>query len=219
MAHSDETLRIKKIEAEIANQERLIALLSERLGSPIWYHSGKQHVGFRYLKPDWKHFCLLKAVRAVSGLNACLKLIEGGFSQEICVLLRTIVESTSHIDFVVAGVSDGDLSEEQAKYVNSYFADFKRNEVSDFGRPGIRQQQVHKAVGAEMDLSIKNTAEAQAFARVDSAKLMSNVYLTLSNYVHARYPETMDLYGGDPAHFHLAGMRGTPKDFENLDAL
>lgn len=29
----------------------------------------------------------------------------------------------------------------------------------------------------------------------------------------------MDLYGGIPAHFHLRGMRGTPKDAENLETL
>jgi hypothetical protein len=29
----------------------------------------------------------------------------------------------------------------------------------------------------------------------------------------------MDLYGGIPGHFHLRGMRGTPKDAENLAAI
>jgi hypothetical protein len=44
----------------------------------------------------------------------------------------------------------------------------------------------------------------------------SNVYLSFSNYVHGKYLEAMDLYGGRPAHFHLRGMGGTPKDAENL---
>ena len=48
---------------------------------------------------------------------------------------------------------------------------------------------------------------------------MSNVYLIFSNYVHGRYPETMDLYGGVPGHFHLNGMSDTPKDGENLESL
>jgi hypothetical protein len=37
--------------------------------------------------------------------------------------------------------------------------------------------------------------------------------------VHGKYPETMDLYGGAPGRFHLSGMRGTPKDLENLQML
>ena len=44
----------------------------------------------------------------------------------------------------------------------------------------------------------------------------TDIYLAYSNYVHAKYPEVMDLYGGEPGRFHLDGMRGTPKDGENF---
>jgi hypothetical protein len=44
--------------------------------------------------------------------------------------------------------------------------------------------------------------------------LLSNVYLTFSNYVHAKYPEAMDMYGGNPGQFHVRGMTGTSKDEE-----
>jgi hypothetical protein len=54
---------------------------------------------------------------------------------------------------------------------------------------------------------------------VPAAVRYSNVYLEFSNYVHAKYPEVMDLYGGKPGHFHVRGMRGTPKDAENLQTL
>ena len=49
--------------------------------------------------------------------------------------------------------------------------------------------------------------------------MYSNIYLTYSNYVHAKYPEVMDLYGGVPGRFHLDGMRGTSKDDENLQII
>ena len=52
--------------------------------------------------------------------------------------------------------------------------------------------------------------------RVPAERMYSTVYLTYSNYVHAKYPEVMDLYGGKPGHFHLDGMLGTSKDDENL---
>jgi hypothetical protein len=48
------------------------------------------------------------------------------------------------------------------------------------------------------------------------AKLLSNIYLNFSNYVHGRYPEAMDMFGGEPPKFHLRGMGGTPKDDENF---
>jgi hypothetical protein len=45
------------------------------------------------------------------------------------------------------------------------------------------------------------------------------VYRIFSNYVHGKYPEIMDLYGGRPGRFHLRGMSNTPKDLENLATL
>ena len=55
--------------------------------------------------------------------------------------------------------------------------------------------------------------------RKAATDILSLIYLTFSNYIHGRYPETMDLYGGRPGFFHVNGMRGTPKDRENLEIL
>lgn len=79
--------------------------------APIMYDSNIEHYGFRYLKPTAKHFCIIKAVRAVSGLNAAIILAENGFNQEVCVLVRTIIEYTSHIEFILTGLKDGILEE------------------------------------------------------------------------------------------------------------
>ena len=48
-------------------------------------------------------------------------------------------------------------------------------------------------------------------------QMYSDTYLTCCNYVHGKYPEIMDLYGGKPGYFHLRGMSGTPKDAEILE--
>jgi hypothetical protein len=58
--------------------------------------------------------------------------------------------------------------------------------------------------------------EQPSDGRVPAASLYSNVYRIFSNYVHGKYPEIMDLFGGRPGKFHLCGMSGTPKDAENL---
>jgi len=56
--------------------------------------------------------------------------------------------------------------------------------------------------------------DSKKFANVFPEKLLSNIYLNFSNYVHARYPEVMDMYGGSPLQIHLRGMSHTPKDWE-----
>ena len=71
-------------------------------------------------------------------------------------------------------------------------------------------------LGAELDRFFQ---QRNPDYRGASAETYSRTYLTFSNYVHAKYPETMDLYGGQPEQFHLRGMRGTPKDAENLETI
>ena len=50
--------------------------------------------------------------------------------------------------------------------------------------------------------------------RVDFSKALSagkSVGTGYLGYVHAAYENIMDMYGGDPFHFHIHGMRGIPR--------
>lgn len=200
--------------------ERFVEAFAANLSAPLIYDSGQAHFGFRYAKPDRRHFCLLKSIRAVSALNAAILLAQQGYCQEIAVLIRTIVECTSHIKYVMSDPAEsGAIDAEIERYIMEYFSDFARNSSSDFRRPRVKQNAVHQVIGAELKKSnLKNDVEGR-FTGVEPSKLFSNIYLTYSNYVHARYPEVMDMYGGFPGHFHLRGMRGMPKDMENLETL
>ena len=84
----------------------LLAAYAAELSPPLAYDSGRVHFGFRYAKPDERHFCLLKCLRAVSALNAALVLAEQGYSQEIAVLIRTSIEFTTHVKYVLNGMAD-----------------------------------------------------------------------------------------------------------------
>ena len=208
--------KLQRLKSRIDPLEKVIHLLAAGLLQPILYDSGSEHYGFRYLKPTVVHFCLLKIIRAVSALNAALELARCGYSQEVCVLLRTLVECTTHIEYVLSARDDtGRLKADAEKYVEAYFTDFARNTAADFKRAQIRQQKVHEHLGAILDNLVDRNSRTDEYPKAE--KLYSNIYLTLSNYVHAKYPEVMDLYGGAPGHFHLRGMRGTTKDNENFE--
>ncbi|MDB5474688.1 MAG: hypothetical protein JWP49_199 [Phenylobacterium sp.] len=193
-------------------------LFAGQLAAPIWYQSAGAHVGFRYTAPDARHFCLLKGVRSVSGMNACIQLALGGYVQEIAVIIRTVVECTSLMDWVrLAAEPDGSLrSDPQQTYVKTYFDDYRRDNPGESLKLTVRQGDVHRDVGSWLD---EGAEEIGIQMNAGSARLMSNVYQTGSSYVHARYPEVMDMYGGRPGAFHLNGMRGTPKDNENLEVV
>jgi hypothetical protein len=210
--------QLQGLKSRVEPLEKLVHALAGRLPQPLWYHSGKQHYGFRYGKPDVRHFCLVKAVRAVSAVNAAIELARCGYAQEIGVLIRTVIECTTHIEFVLsARDAAGSLEPAAAKYVQDYFDDFARNSAADVKRAQVRQGTVHKQLGEELDITAHESGRDAT--KVKAEQLYSNVYRTYSNYVHGKYPETMDLYGGNPGQFHLRGMSGTPKDAENIEII
>ncbi|MGA8494392.1 MAG: hypothetical protein WB764_02845, partial [Xanthobacteraceae bacterium] len=110
----------------------------------------------------------------------------------------------------------GNLEPAAEKYVQDYFADFARNESADFKRAQVNQNTVNKRLGAALDSLAQPSVDPD---NVKREQLYSDICRTFSNYVHAKYPEVMDMYGGRPAHFHLRGMKGTPKDAENLETI
>ena len=208
-------VQLDGLKARIAPMERFVTAFADSVPKPLFYDSGQKHFGFRYAKPGVLHFCFLKGVRAVSALNAMVALARGGYAQEIGVLARTLVECTTHIEFVLDALGDdGVLRPDVDKYVKDYFADYARSSSADFKRAQVRQGLVHKHLGETLDSIAEQSGSIQQ--RVPAETAYSNIYLTYSNYVHAKYPEVMDLYGGTPGRFHLDGMRGTSKDDEDF---
>src|SRR5215831_12262415 len=90
---------LQDLEEKLEPLERLVRLFAASLGEPTLRKTDDGR-GFRYEAPDARHFCLLKAVRAVSALNAAIELARKGYTQEVAVLIRTLVECTTHIEFV-----------------------------------------------------------------------------------------------------------------------
>jgi hypothetical protein len=74
MSETELAAQLPALRSRVDPLEKLVHALAERLPAPLRYHSGQRHHGFRYGKPDVRHFCLLKAVRAVSALNAAIEL-------------------------------------------------------------------------------------------------------------------------------------------------
>ena len=103
------------------------------------------------------------------------------------------------------------------RYIEAFFADSRRDLEAEIKKAQVPQGVVHASIGRTLDKIAEQYGDTDG--RVPAASLYSNVYRIFSNYVHAKYPEIMDLYGGTPGRFHLRGMNGTPKDSENLATL
>ena len=207
---------LRELQSRIGPLERLIEVFAGSLDAPKLRHSLSDR-GFRYDAPDVRHFCLLKAVRVVSALNAAFELARNGYTQEIAALMRTLIECSKHIEYVL----DIDESEEHRsnvqKYVREFFEDSRRDGEAEIKSVLVREGVVNAQLGKTLDKMAEQYGDTQD--RIPADKRYWKVSRAFSLYVHARYPECMDLYGGRPGQFHLRGMSGTSKDAENLEQL
>lgn len=208
------TAKFRDLEDKVEICKKVISLFIKDLSKPIFYDSGIIHKGYRYANPTILHFCVLKAVRAISGFNACIVLGKEGYIQEICVIIRSVIDAKTQIEFILSGYQDGTLKEIQQKHLDRYFSDFKRNSAADLGTGGTRQKDIHDEVSSHMEETFMSLGCEGYLGREKTSALMSNVYKAYSGYVHAAYPEVMDMWGGTPGQFHMDGMKNTPKDDE-----
>jgi hypothetical protein len=207
---------LNALRARVAPLETVIGMFSDLLPAPKLYVSPTDR-GFRFEQPDVRHFCLLKAVRVISAINAAFELARNGYTQELATLMRTLVECIRHIEYVL----DIDESETHhtnvEKYLREFFDDAVRDPEADIKSVLIRDNKINEQLGKTLDTIAAQYGDTPN--RQPANRLLWKSSRAFSFYIHARYPECMDLYGGRPGHFHLHGMSGTPKDHENLETL
>lgn len=153
--------------------------------------------------------CYLKGMKAVSTLNAGLILLKSGFTQEVGALCRMVDEACNEIIFLIKPEGDNALSKSQEQFLDSFyqeeFSDFKNILAAHNSRHTVPSQKIHASIAKTMSSSI-NPSDGQAMTSV--------VQKTLSGYIHGAYPQIMEMYGGNPPHFHMRGMLGTPRMIE-----
>jgi hypothetical protein len=160
---------------------------------------------FRYVEKTPQQALVQKLVRNVSGLYAARILCEAGFFQEQASLERVLDELHEDITFLAYGMSRGALQELHHRYLDAFYEEeFDRPEdplASTQKRPSIPRQKI-RAYIAQFDEHPIDQSRANELSRT-----LSKVY---SGFVHAASPQIMDMYGGNPSHFHVSGMLGTP---------
>jgi hypothetical protein len=196
--------------------EAIVEIFSGLLPEPQFYANEKERA-YRYENPDVRHFCLLKAVRVVTALNAAIELVRLGYTQEMAALMRILAECTRHIEYVLDTDESTVHRSNVEMYLREFFQDIVREPEAEIKGVLIHEKIINEQLGKRLDELAQEYGELQD--RIPAAQLFYRSSRAFSFYVHARYPECMDLYGGRPGRWHLRGMRGTPKDRENLATL
>jgi hypothetical protein len=157
---------------------------------------------FRYEKHTVYHVAFLKGVRVVSGLNACLFLLTGGFVQEAMVLMRTIDDFLNEMLFILENTESGTLNDHQNKFIEDFFQEEFNNPnnplLNEARRETVPKKKIWASVARHMGPYV-NPSDLQKMLQVTND--------ALSGYVHGAYPHIMELYGGNRPKFHVAGTK------------
>lgn len=191
--------------------ETALIKLESLVDSPVFIED-PNYPRYRHNEQSSGTAAFLKAFRIVSALNASLVLLEKGFTQELGVLFRTVDEFLEDIVFLLTPQPDGKVSDAQQQFLD----DFYQEEFNDPTSPMPSDQKRNRVARRKIHASLANTT-SDIVNPSDGTEIRRTLSQAMSGFVHGAYPHIMENYGGNPPHYHLNGMLGTPIYDTHLD--
>lgn len=167
---------------------------------------------FRFKEKNIYEALIQKLARVQSAIRAAYILWQHGHFQEQMVLHRIIDETNEDIMFLVLGTQNG-VTARHEKFLESFWEE----EFDDSGDPLKSAQKRHMIPREKIRAYIANNDGIGNPSR--TIDVTRTVYKTYSGFVHGASPQIMDMFGGDPPHFHTKGMLGTPRVEDGLNDL
>lgn len=90
---------------QIERATHFLDRLEARIQKPFAIIDEQKIRGFRFAKPGVKHFIVLNVARSLSLLNSMILLRDSGYKGEFAILARALLENTTKLYYVVAGLS------------------------------------------------------------------------------------------------------------------
>lgn len=148
-----------------------------------------------------------KLSRIITGLRAQRVLLDAGLYQEVGALARILDELGEDVVLLSESVRTGTVTALQTELLKQFYEeefDDPNNPLrSTQRRPMVRREKIRAAIAS---------LPHQAVNRSDATELHRTMFHTMSGYVHPTSVHILDSWGGDPPHFYLGGMRGTPRE-------
>lgn len=207
------------VETSIEVPAQIVERFALLLGPPMFCDSAGSDRGYRFIKPTNSHYCLLKSAKAIVAFRSALCVARAGFYTEVPTLIRVVVECCTLVEWVANAEHQPESSEYRIavnKHVSDYFSDVDRDQKILPASTKTKQKEIHDMHGATLDAVI---AAEGVPSEKSASELMSSVYIRFSKYVHAAYPETIDLYGVRLGELSLCGAPRAQKDWESLEIL
>ncbi len=161
---------------------------------------------FRYVEKSIPQAIVQKLARLVSTLYATRLLLNHGFGQEVGALKRILDEIQEDILFLLSGSNN--LTPLHREFLDAFFEEeFDADTAleSTQKRKMIPRRKI-RAHNSDVVASIPNSPFDPSRMN-ETSRTIDKAY---SGYVHAASPQIMELYSGNPPHFHMSGTLGTP---------
>jgi len=166
---------------------------------------------FRYTERTIEQAIIQKLARLISGLHATRILLDHGFFQEQAALQRMLDEFREDVMFLSYAAIRNDITDLHREYLAAFYEEEFDHEDplrATQRRPMVPRRRIHAYIsrieGTDVDPS----------TGVAVSRTLSKAY---SGFVHGASPQIMDMYGGNPARFHAAGMLGTAREHDHRD--
>lgn len=190
--------------------------LEGEIGPPFNIIDENQIRGFRYAKPDVRHFVFISTIRCLSLINSMKILTASGFQSESMILSRSVTETISKVDYVIGGLSGGKIDKKSEHFLADFFSDAVRDVEKRKRHQPIPQKDINRRKSEKFErdkhiLRLAGIDVRDSLENVDAGDFVSSLFNLQSNYVHGRYPEMMDLFGEFSARPKIFG------DFESKD--
>ncbi len=208
-----------RLEEDIEIPRLVVEGFSRLLGPPIFCNSAGSDRGYRYSKPGTAHFCLLKAAKAIVAFRSAICVARAGYFTEVATLMRVVAECCTFVEWAANSSAEQATDEHRIrveKLVAEYFSDHERTDEELPRALKIRQIEIHDMHGQVLDVTM---ASEGIESKKSASELMSSIYVRYSKYIHAGYPETIELYGKRLGELSLDGASGSIKDIESYDTL
>lgn len=150
--------------------------------------------------------CYLKGIKTISTLNACVLLLRHGHTQEIGALCRMVDDFCNEILFLLQPQGEDGFSDDQMCFIESFYQE-------EFDKPGdpLGSAQKRETVPVRKIHATFAKLASDELNPSDAQNLLRTTHQAFSGYVHGAYPHIMEMFGGNPPHFHVSGMLGTPR--------
>jgi len=163
---------------------------------------------FRFVEKTPQQAIVQKLARVVSGLDAAHTLLLNGFTQELGVQSRILVDLDAEIFFLSLGLLR-EWTQTHDKFVEYFYLEEFDNEHE----PSKSSQKRPMVPGDKIRAYNAKHLGTDPSGAVGASRSINK---TFSGFVHSASPQTMDMYSGDPPRFHLRGMLGTPRAIDHL---